>query len=351
MMWVHGMSSRQARTKVIISVDTETSMGGAWKYPARRPLSIDQRIFCKQGDEAWGISLITQILRQHGMRATFFCEMLAAEVLGVGETERYVHYLMEQGQDVQLHAHPTFWFYARHLESRAGSASIRRLPPQSDQCSALAPELVRELLELGCDYFQRFSGERPAAFRAGGYSADQATLRVLRDLGIKIDSSYNPAFRHDNSFATSPLPANHIQLVECVWEFPVTVFHMTYPQNGGLMPFEISAISLREMKMVLEHAHRTGIEAVVAVLHSFSLVKPKDIFYSRFRLDRLVARRLRQFARYLAENTDKFEVTTFATIAREGIHEKQPPETMAHVGLLAPVMRKAVQAMNRLYWV
>jgi hypothetical protein len=29
--------------------------------------------------------------------------MLASEIIGAGETERYIHYVLERGQDVQLH--------------------------------------------------------------------------------------------------------------------------------------------------------------------------------------------------------------------------------------------------------
>jgi hypothetical protein len=97
-------------------------------------------------------------------------------------------------------------------------------------------------------------------------------------LGIAIDSSYNRAF--PQSFPGCQFPANDERKIAGVWEVPVTVFRMSYLQNGGLMPFEISAISLPEMTIVLEHTHSVGLEVVVAVFHSFSAVKPKDIFYT-----------------------------------------------------------------------
>jgi hypothetical protein len=337
------------RTKFIFSVDTEISMGGAWTYPARRPLSIDQRIFCRKGDRLWGVPLIADILERYGMKATFFCEMLASEIIGAGDTERYIHYLMERGQDVQLHLHPVFWFYARHLESLRNGAPLRTLPGLTDHCRELPPELENELLARGCEQLIRFSGRHPIAFRAGGYAADEDTVRILGRLGIAIDSSYNPAF--PQSFPKYQLPANEVRDLEGVYEVPVTIFRMSYPQHGGFMPFEISAISLREMRIVLEHAHSVGLEVVVAVFHSFSAVKPKDIFYTDFRLDWIVARRLRRLAQYLAENSDKFEVTTFRELGQGGLSESPRSLPMAHVGLLAPVFRKAVQAVNRLYWV
>lgn len=337
------------RTKFIFSVDTEISMGGAWEYPARRPLSIDQRIFCRKGDQLWGVSLIADVLERYGMKATFFCEMLASEIIGVGETERYIQYLLERGQDVQLHLHPVFWFYARHLELLRNGAPVRTLPRLTDRCLELPPELEGELLTLGCEQLKRFSGQNPIAFRAGGYAADDDTVRILGRLGIAMDSSYNRAF--PQSFPGCQLPANDVRKTQGVWEVPVTVFRMSYPQNGGLMPFEISAISLREMTIVLEHAHSVGLEVVVAVFHSFSAVKPKDIFYTDFRLDRIVARRLRCLAQYLADNSDKFEVTTFRELGQGGLNESLRSLPMAHVGLLAPLFRKAVQAVNRLYWV
>jgi hypothetical protein len=337
------------RTKFIFSVDTETSMGGAWTHPGRRPLSIDKRIFCRKGNQSWGIPLIADALGRYGMKATFFCEMLASELIGAGETERYVHYLMGRDQDVQLHLHPVFWFYARQIESTRDGAEVRIPPGLTDSCLELPPEVEGELLARGCEQLKGFSGRQPVAFRAGGYSADEDTVRILGKLGIAIDSSYNPAF--PKSFPKHELPANEVRRLDSVYEVPVTVFRMSIPQNGGVMPFEISAISLREMTTVLEHAHSVGVDVVVAVFHSFSAVKPKDIFYTDFRLDWIVARRLERLAQYLADNSDKFEVTTFRELSHEGLSESQKSRPMAHVGLLAPVLRKAVQGINRLYWV
>jgi uncharacterized protein (DUF849 family) len=117
-----------------------------------------------------------------------------------------------------------------------------------------------------------------------------------------------------------------------------------------MMPLEISAVSLREMKAALEHAHETEQEVVVAVFHSFSTVKPKDVFYSDFRPDRVVLWRLEKLARYLAEHSDRFQVTTMGEMAKAGMRESGPPAGLAHVGWVAPVLRKAVQAVNRIYW-
>jgi hypothetical protein len=337
------------RTKFIFTVDTEISMGGAWEHPGRRPLSIDQRIFCKKGEQVWGVPLIADVLGRYGMKATFFCEMLASEVTGAQETERYVHYLMSRGQDVQLHAHPVFWFYARQLASSPIGAPVTAPRELTDRCLDLPPKLEEELLQLACERLRLFSGQQPVAFRAGGYAADEDTLEILGRLGITIDSSYNPAFRP--SFPNYQYSANEVRKLNGVFEVPVTVFRMSLPQNGGVMPFEISAVSLREMKAVLEHAHSVGQQVVVAVFHSFSAVKPKDIFYTDFRLDRIVARRLEGLAQYLIQNSDKFEVMTFGELNERGLSGFTSSLPMAHVGLLAPVCRKAVQAVNRLYWV
>lgn len=64
------------KTNVYITVDTETTVGGAWASEQLRPLPADRRIFCRIRDRDRGIGCLCSELGRRGMKATLFCEVL-----------------------------------------------------------------------------------------------------------------------------------------------------------------------------------------------------------------------------------------------------------------------------------
>src|SRR5690349_19628924 len=104
-------------THVYFTVDTESSMNGAWRSPQRYPLEASRHVFCRIGNEEFGIPLLTRIMGAYGFRATYFIETLATECLGEPDTRSIFDFLLQQGQDVQLHIHPTFHYYAEYVQA------------------------------------------------------------------------------------------------------------------------------------------------------------------------------------------------------------------------------------------
>jgi hypothetical protein len=336
------------KTSVYITVDVETSMGGAWRYPERRPLPVEKRIFCETAGPALGIPLLVDELTRYGFRATFFVEVFLAECLGKPANQRVFDYLLKQGQDVQLHTHPTFRNYARAQQEGTPEAFARysKMPDSINEYS-FAQQCA--LLDEACELFHSLGGFRPAAYRAGGYRADRQTLQALKRAGITVDSSYNP--NEPGSFpGDGPLP-NVAQEIEGILELPVTTALSGAGRFRGWRSLEISAISLAEMKSALLQAHASGLEQVVMVFHSFSTVKPRDIFYSEFRPDRIVIGRYRGLLRFLAKNADKFTLSGMGDAARQPFRPLQANPPTLELGAFVPLMRKGVQALNRLYWV
>src|SRR3954451_24793210 len=113
---------------VYFSVDTETSIGGALRHPERRPLKADVRVFCRIAGEDHGIGLLTKMLNSYGFSATHFVETLAGTVAGYDDLRSVFDYLLQNGQDVQLHAHPVFYFYGEWLRAREAGQPYT-LPP------------------------------------------------------------------------------------------------------------------------------------------------------------------------------------------------------------------------------
>mgnify|MGYP002622755620 CR=1 FL=1 len=341
------------RTAVHITIDTESSMGGAWAYPDRRPLPASRHVFCETPEGALGIPLICDELERRGMRGTFFVETLAGLVLGEDDTRQVTDFLLGRGQDVQLHIHPTFRHYRDHLRAvDAGTAEDE--PWECDQVSGHDEETQLDLLRDAARLFERATGHVPRAFRSGGFAADRRTLRCLRRIGIGIDSSYNPIYRHSNaSFPDDPPPAtNQVARSEAVWELPITVGRTGLAEGVGRTHTDVTSISNAEMERILEAAHAGGMRHVVTIFHCFSTVKPRDIFYSRLRPNRVVIRRLQRFLDYLQRNEDRFEVVTFGDLADEpGRLAGEHPAVIPDLGVWHPAARKVVQAVNNAYWV
>ena len=328
-------------------------MGGAWQSDDLRPVPADRRIFCKIEGRDHGIGWQCEELERRGLRATFFCEVLSSLVLGDPDTRSYMEFLLQRGQDVQLHAHPNFYFYSQYRLARERGGAYDH-SQRSDRIGSLPLPLQRQLLELSRELFHRFTGRRPVAFRAGGYQANSATLSILSELGFLLDGSYNPAFREEGSFPNETLLPNVPQKLQGIWEVPVAVAQQDLPdprKTTSLMPFELSAISLPEIRCILDHAHQSGLQHVVAIFHSFSAVKAKDHQYSQLRPDSIVRRRFTGTLDYLATHSERFEVSTFEALGAQ-VDQLQPAPApkLAHLGYLRPFGRLAVQAVNRSYW-
>jgi hypothetical protein len=116
-----------------------------------------------------------------------------------------------------------------------------------------------------------------------------------------------------------------------------------------MKPLEISAVSFREIRSVLEQAELLGMGTATMVLHSFSLFKKADVQFSHIRPDRLLISRLRRLCQYLGANRDRFKVTTFAD--RPEPREDPPGLPLPRLGVFLPMARRVIQGLNRPYWV
>ncbi len=340
------------KTRVYITVDTETSMGGAWASDQLRPLPATRRIFCRIGNADHGIGWICDELARYGMQATFFCETLSNLVLGDDDTRSYLDYLLHRGQDVQLHAHPNFHFYAQWLEARRRGLPFDR-SAVSDNLGALALPAQRQILSEACAIFRRFTGRSPTAFRAGGYMASLDTLGLLRELGFTVDSSFNPAYQQLGSFAGQPLAPNCVKWLGGLWEVPVTVALQGLPEPwkpNRYRHLEVSALSLAEMRHCLLRLHEAGAQEAVIVMHSFSGVKPADLQYSAMRPDRIVMGRFRGLLAFLARHPERFTVSALGSYRGPASQEAAPAPAIPHLGYFRPFCRKVVQMLNRVYW-
>jgi len=326
------------KTRVYITVDVETSLGGAWRNPDYAPLPLERTVFGKVGAEFYGIPLIMDILEKYGLRATFFTEVFCAHNVGRDEVAKALRSMRDRGHDVQLHLHPVQRFYSEYIAGQP-----RR---EKDLMYQFTPDEQRQLIRDGVSLFRELSGQKPRAYRAGCYGASEETLQALRENDIDIDSSYNLAYLGDTcGFKIQPLNAP-IE-IEGVCEFPVTVFRVA--GVPGYKPLEISAVSVNEILAAIRLLQGEDCKDVVLVLHSFSLLKNLGIRYDACRPDGMVIQRLRKLCAVFAELKDEIEVTVLGeanltTISKDHSH------VVPTLGWLQPSFRRVCQAANRLPW-
>jgi hypothetical protein len=331
--------------QVFFTIDTECSMGGAWEDPRYTPVSPERAVLGKIGSEYFGIPRIMDILEENGLRGTFFIEVFAGmNGLQPGLSEAYSQ-IVKRGHEAQLHLHPIHYYYRLRTEGRLDPG---KMPLDKDMIGAHPLEKQVEFLREGISMFQEMVGRTPVAFRAGNFGAAATTLEALEKVGIRFDSSFNAAYLQTGCALDSGGAVNRPWQRGQIWEIPVTTFRTGAWGWIGLKQLNINAVSLWEMKRVLEQAERIGLRTVTFIAHSFSLFKVADLQFRNLKPDRLVLHRLQGLCRFLRENADRFRVVGFSDLDPSSLpgEEKAVPS----MGALIPVLRKVVQAVNRLNW-
>lgn len=107
-----------------------------------------------------GVPRILKLLAAHRARATFFVPAVSA-LLHDGEVKSYV----DGGHEVALHG----WIHERN--------------------TALQRQEERELTLRSAEVLERLSGRRPVGIRTPSWDFSTSTLPVLRELGLRYDSS------------------------------------------------------------------------------------------------------------------------------------------------------------------
>ncbi|WP_182870603.1 polysaccharide deacetylase family protein [Stieleria mannarensis] len=328
---------------VYLTFDVECSMGGAWADPNLKPVPPSRAIWGEYGDQKLGIPLIVKILEDHGLAATFFVDAFTEDQGFEGLTEPVCTYLLDHGQDVQLHVHPNKKHYAMKMRGEEH--------PFEDNIGALAPDAQLVLLQEGADRLQRWTGQSPAAFRAGNGGASEETLVQLEKVGIHVDSSYTfsgSACLFDQSEAY-----NGSKFYGNVLELGLSGF--LQPNLPPLLPqkaLDPVGISFAECRDTIQSVCDAGADAVL-ILHSFSLFKWKNVQYDGGRLNRIVTSRFRRTCRWLAEHASEYPCQTFLDVSRAvdaGTYQARAVPPCRLNRPLRSYARKAAQVWNNLYW-
>ena len=259
-------------TQVFFTVDTELSPGFH-----QRNMSADENlqrnVFGKVSDGAWGIGYQMSRLNAHGLKGVFFVETLSALVYGIDVLRRVVAAILEAGHDVQLHLHTEWlaWIDRDIVRSRGASLADFDFEDQ------------RRLLDLGMETLVQAGAPAPVAFRAGNYGANNETLRALKSVGIRFDSSYNQPYLTSECRIESPKQLYQLAELDDVVEVPITFFE-DYQKHTR--PLQLCAVSAAELDWAIATSSAQGRASTVIVSHSFELLNRK-----RTRANHMVVRR------------------------------------------------------------
>jgi len=330
---------------VYITVDVECSMGGAWNDPSLRPVPPSRAMMGQYGGRQLGLPRIVDILEENGLAGTFFICPFTEEQGYEGQVEPICQYLLDRRQDVQLHIHPNHWHYGLY---RRGLAYKR--------CDSLADLSADEQLVMigeGAARLERWTGRRPVAFRAGNLAASQATLAQLGKSGIRIDSSYGFPYAGGQCRFSPERPFNGSRWYGDVLELALTGFRQpNLPWMAAAKLVDPVGVCFGELREAIEKTCAAGAEAV-AILHSFSLFKVRNVQYDGGRPDRIVTGRFRRLCQWLGRNADRLPARTLAELAQRidrGEHQAVEAAPCRIRRPMRAAMRKAAQAINRIYW-
>lgn len=272
-------------TAVYITIDTEYSAGLAVRLGTHARAEIfDRSIACRTADGDVGIMHQMEVMDASGIKGVFFVDPMPALLWGTKAVADVVEPILKRGHEVQLHLHPEW------LEI-AGDANPLRGRTGRNMHDFSEAEQV-ELIEIAREYLMQAGAPAPTAFRAGNYGADDATLRALKRVGIRYDSSHVPGIAgSDSRISLGPTDQKVVRHQGTI-EVPVGSIRSFRGQRHA----QITALSNWEMAAALRYCVREGVAMLNIVSHSFELMS-RD----RSRANTIVRDRFARFCESVAE--------------------------------------------------
>jgi hypothetical protein len=318
-----------SKTKVVITVDTEPSIAGAFAAPAQHAPLLHQPVWGEVNGRSEALGFLLRTLTEHGLRATFFVETVHTNYFPHNLMGAYVDKILAAGQDVQLHLHPT-WLNFRDRQPITKNQL-------SDLCCHIGEDHLVPLIRHGCATIESWTGLRPTSMRAGNFAASMSSFRAMKRAGLELGSNICVAVH------VPPEPELYVtggvHSFAGVRELPVTCFSDVGPLGRGRpRPLQLTAVSFAEMTASLNQLHVKGGSIAMLVTHPFEFLKRDDLRYSGMRRNELVQGRFERLCRFLASNHDRFEVVTLAAAANS------LPAGSASVPLKGTALRSVVRA-------
>ena len=294
------------RTKVVLTVDTEASIGGAFGGDEAHTPLIHELVAGTVDGRSEALGFVVETLNRYGLIATFFVETVQTRYFPDRVMGGYVDWLLRAGQDVQLHLHPCWLAFA--------DGKLDRSAPITDHCDELETGRLTALIGEGAERIGAWTGTRPSGMRTGNFSTALSVFEAMNKAGLRHASNI--------CLAVHRPPEPELAVTGGVYDFagvrelPVTCFFDIGPVGRGrLRPMQVTALTAREQIGLLNAVHCNGNPVVVIATHPFEFVKKRDFRYTDLRPNRIIQNRFRRLCSFLSANSDRFEVVPLAVAA------------------------------------
>lgn len=286
----------------------------------------------------YGVPYQLRILKDHGLKATYFIEPLFSFALGLPPLRELISQVQQNGQEVGLHLHPEWLTDPRctNLPSFCGPL-----------IASYGQDAQEQLIKVGLDRLHEAGADPISMFRAGSWGANQLTLNALAKNGLFMDTSLNATFTQSLPDLLDRKTLQNPSLFGSVTEFPVTQF--LDGSRRGIRPLHVNACSFDEFRFVVDAAIEQERLTIVVVFHCFEFVRVSRI--SRGRLtspQRMLIRRFEKICHYLAAQNTILETCHFRDI-RLPVSNLQVNPTPIRSSRMRTSSRMAQQMLSHLY--
>jgi len=288
------------RTSVLITIDTEFSLGGYLANSDDKPVPADKCIYCRIGESTYGIGFIMDILEANGLKGVFFLESESRFYFGENVLVDILTQIQQRGHEVQLHIHPAWRTFIRQKEC-------------SDDLRDYSLDEQKNIINDALGFFNKHCSQKITAFRSGSFFSNLDTLASVASNNLKFVSNYNISYPNCDYIDHYENHNDVFELEHGLFEFPLTNY-MEFPIRKSHNSFQISAASYNEMKKALCFYHDNNMQYCTFLTHSFEFVYRSDSQYSQMSPADALIRRFRRLCEYLGQNIDRFQVIGFNDI-------------------------------------
>ena len=300
------MQPQGKKTKVVLTVDTEPSVAGAFDDPSRPAPLLHEPVWGSVNGRSEALGFLIRTLSQHDLTATFFVETVHTTYFSDAPMGQYVEKLLDAGQDVQLHLHPCWRSFVQ--------GEFRPENKVTDHCSAIDRETLAALIAKGAAQLRAWTGQETTGMRTGNFSTSLSVFEAMADAGLSNASNICLAAQAPPEPELA-LPCG-VHVVAGIKELPATCFKDVGPVGRGrLRPMQITALSAAEQIALLRGIHGSGGEVAVIVTHPFEFLKSDNYRYENMRPNRMVQKRFEDLCAFLAAHKDAFEVVSLEDAA------------------------------------
>ncbi|BFJ84793.1 hypothetical protein Ruko_12100 [Ruthenibacterium sp. TH_2024_36131] len=211
------------------------------------------------GKERVGIDKIMDICDAHGVRGLFFVDMPGGYAYGKNQIKEVLNRIEQRGHIAGVHIHPM------HMAN-----------PEHDFLWQYTAEEQRKIIDACTKDFEEMTGHPPLYFRAGKYSVNDDTIKILQDYSYQYE--FSSFASRDWCHISNPKSKNIPYSLGKLIEIPVTIFQLA--QFGKFKRYEkidLATLSVSELKHVLGQIAKQPYDyPVIFFLHSFSFLDRTD---------------------------------------------------------------------------